>query len=132
MGRDDDNQGSRSVTSDIEPAPPRSATERALIVVVIALAVLILAGLAAVAWRVLQLGTGRAAKSDSVTLPGAGPAAAALPPTAGIALPAGAEVTAMALDGDRLAVHYKAGAEKGIAIIDIAGGRELGRIRLSP
>jgi hypothetical protein len=29
-------------------------------------------------------------------------------------------------------VHYKAGAEKGIAIIDIAGGRELGRIRLSP
>lgn len=118
------------MTSDIEPAPPRSATERALIAVVIALAVLIIAGLAAVAWRVLQLGSGRATQSGAVAVPDTGPAAAAMAQTSGLALPAGAEVTAMALDGNRLAVHYKAGAEKGIAIFDLAGGRELGRVRL--
>lgn len=121
------------MTSDIETAPPRSTTERLLIVVVIALAVLILAGLAAVAWRVLQLGSGRASQpAVAATTPSAAPAPAELPPGVEIALPAGAEVTAMALDGDRLAVHYRAGAEKGIAIIEIGSGRQLGRLRLVP
>ncbi|MEW5964184.1 MAG: hypothetical protein AB1749_11540 [Pseudomonadota bacterium] len=121
------------MTSDIETAPPRSTTERLLIVVVIALAVLILAGLAAVAWRVLQLGSGRASQpAAAATAPSAAPAPAKLPPGVEIALPAGAEVSAMALDGDRLAVHYRAGAEKGIAIIEIGSGRELGRLRLVP
>lgn len=117
--------------SGIDTTPPRSPTERFLLFLVIALAVLILAGLAAVAWRVLQLGSGRAALTSPPTVPSAAPAKP-LPESVALALPAGAEVTAMAIDGDRLAVHYKAAAEKGIVIMDLAGGRELRRIRLAP
>lgn len=118
--------------SGIDTTPPRSPTERILLILVIALAVLILAGLAAVAWRVLQLGSGRAAPAAPSVVPSAIPALKSLPETVALALPAGAEVIAMAIDGDRLAVHYKAAAEKGIVIVDLAGGRELRRIRLAP
>ena len=47
-------------------------------------------------------------------------------------VPAGAAVSAMSLDGDRLAVHLAGPAGPEIAIIDLASGKVVAHVRLKP
>ena len=47
-------------------------------------------------------------------------------------LPAGAQVRGLALQGDRLAIHYDTAAGSGIAVVDLATGRTLSRVQLVP
>ena len=47
-------------------------------------------------------------------------------------IPQGAEVTTLALDGDRLAVHLKSQAGTEIAVIDLRSGKVLARVKLKP
>lgn len=97
-------------------------------VIVVGLAILILVGLAAVAWRVVQLASGRATTPPAArsSVPHADAALAGIE----LELPVGAEVGALALEGNRLAVHYRSATENGIAIVDLTTGREVSRVRL--
>ena len=47
-------------------------------------------------------------------------------------VPAGAAVTAMSLDGNRLAVHLNGPAGPEIAVIDLASGKVVAHVRLRP
>ena len=47
-------------------------------------------------------------------------------------VPAGATVTAMSLDGNRLAVHLNGAAGPEIAVIDLATGKIVAHVRLKP
>jgi hypothetical protein len=47
-----------------------------------------------------------------------------------LAIPDGATVSSMALDGDRLALHLNTSAGPEIAVIDIATGKVISRMRL--
>jgi hypothetical protein len=49
-----------------------------------------------------------------------------------LAIPKDATVTSLALDGNRLALHLNSPAGGEIAVIDLAGGKVLARIRLKP
>jgi hypothetical protein len=49
-----------------------------------------------------------------------------------IAVPEGATVGAMTLDGDRLAVHVLAGGKSEIIVVDTRKGAVLSRIKLAP
>jgi hypothetical protein len=46
------------------------------------------------------------------------------------AIPKDAAVTSLALDGDRLALHFKSSAGQEVAIIDLKTGKVVSRIRL--
>ena len=63
-------------------------------------------------------------------------AAQVAPPPGGISIdlpvPAGSTVTAMSLDGNRLAVHLNEAAGPEIAIIDLASGRVIAHVKLKP
>jgi hypothetical protein len=47
-------------------------------------------------------------------------------------VPAGAAVTAMSLDGNRLALHLNSATGQEIAIIDLASGKVVARVKLKP
>jgi len=47
-----------------------------------------------------------------------------------LAIPSGATVTAMALDGDRLALHLKSSTGPEVLVIDVPTGKVISRIRL--
>lgn len=104
----------------VEAAPGPSAAEarlqRNLRIVVIALAVLIFAGLAAVIGRVIYLASGTPTQR-------AAPSPANPPEGTSVQLPAGAQVRSISLYGDRLAVHYEAAGAEGIAVLDLKTGQ---------
>ncbi len=50
--------------------------------------------------------------------------------TSGLALPPGATIAAMALDGDRLALHLQTSTGPEIAVIDVTTGTVLSRIKI--
>jgi hypothetical protein len=89
--------------------------QRNLKIVVIVLGLLMLAGLAAIAGRVIYLASGAATQP-------AGPVTAMRPAELKLGLPVGAQVRAISLSGDRLAVHYEAGGAEGIAVLDLQTG----------
>lgn len=91
--------------------------QRNLKIFVIALAVLIFAGLATIVGRVIYL----------ASAPGTQPAAPspAIRPEQSLLLPAGAQVRSISLSGNRLAVHYEAGGADGIAVLDLQTGRTI-------
>ena len=103
---------------------------------VIAMGLMIVAGLAAVTGRVIYLASGpqkQAASLSAAGLSGASSAAtvrSTLAPR--LALPAQAIVKHVSLSGDRLAVHFETPAGAGIAIVDVASGAVLSRIDLVP
>jgi len=122
-----------TIRSETQQANP--ATVRLLKIIVIGLAVLIFAGLGAVGWRIVHLASGRAIapKQVSSTLEQSSEMRLARPlADIALTLPDGAEVGALALEGDRLAVHYRSTSENGIAIVDLTSGREISRVRLGP
>jgi hypothetical protein len=66
-----------------------------------------------------------------------GSAAAQFAPVQGgfsmdLPVPAGSTVTAISLDGNRLAVHLNAAAGQEIAVIDLATGKVVAHVRLKP
>lgn len=110
---------SSSVPSDPTPAEAaaRQRKERLLIFVVAFLGLLIVAGITAVVLRIIYLSSTGGAQRAEVQ---AGHATQVAPGQ--LALPAGASVKSIALNGDRLAVHYEGPAGVGIAVFDLASG----------
>lgn len=93
-------------------------------VAVIVMGVLIVGGLITVIARIGYLVT-RSGPSVQVQ-------SEALAPDVRAALPAGAQIRQIALDGNRLAIHYDTPAGSGIAILDVGSGRSLSRIMIVP
>ena len=128
------------ITADVEPPGDRHATAalanpglmRALKFAVVAMALLLLAGLAAVAYRIIYLAKQSAAQPAHLAAPVSAPPTGAIAPEADLGLPEGAVVRSMSMSGNRLAVHYEAPAESGIAIVDLETGRALTRVRIRP
>ena len=109
------------------------ALVRALKIAVIGMGILILAGLAAVVWRIVHLSSSPkdVPPAPALSQPAAARGAAAvLTPEMILELPEGAAVRAVTLSANRLAVHYEAPGGAGIAIVDLETGRTLTRIRL--
>jgi hypothetical protein len=92
--------------------------------VVIALAVVLFAGLAAVVWRVIYLASPSATQPAAPTL--------AIRPEQSLQLPPGAQVRSISLSGSRIAVHYQAGADAGIAVFDLQTGRLVTDLAVEP
>jgi hypothetical protein len=105
---------------------------RTLKIAVIVMGVLLVGGfafvLAAIVYQASRLGDAAAPVGATVSQPMALPEGLA----AELPIPQGAEVTTLALDGDRLAVHLKSQAGAEIAVIDLRSGKVLARVRLKP
>ena len=103
---------------------------RVLKIAVIVMGVLLVAGfafvLAAIVYQASRLGD-KATPAVATVSP---PVAEAL--ASELAIPIGAEVTTLALDGDRLAVHLRSQAGAEIAVIDVRSGKVLARVKLKP
>jgi hypothetical protein len=91
--------------------------QRNLKFVVAGLAVLLFAGLLAVAGRVIYLASSKRAQPAAPTL--------AIRPEQYLTLPRGAQVRSISLSGNRLAVHYSVGETEGIAVLDLQSGRQI-------
>lgn len=99
----------------VQPTSAEARLQRNLKFIVVALALLIFAGLAAIVGRIIYLASGASTQPAAQSL--------AIPAERTLALPAGAEVRSVSLSGDRLAVHYQAGGVDGIAILDLQTGQ---------
>lgn len=98
---------------------------RALRIAVIVMGVVLVFGLVAVIGRIIYLIARPAAQVSASS-------GTALVSEAAATLPAGAHVRNIALQGDRLAIHYETAAGSGIAVVDLASGRTLSRVHLAP
>jgi hypothetical protein len=105
-----------------EPFTPRQL--RILKIAVVVMGIILLVGFAAVIGRIAYLVTKGGATQT--------PAAHALAKTARLPLPGGAAVRSVALDGNRLAVHYDTPVGAGIAILDLVTGEPLVHVDLAP
>jgi hypothetical protein len=99
--------------------------QRNLKILVVGMGVLILAGLGAIAFRILQLankpaGPGSLSSSRSVVGQSS---------EIGLELPKGAKVVSIAISGNRLAVHHESPTGTGITVIDISSGRRIADVR---
>jgi len=104
---------------------------RILKIVVIAMGVLLVGGfifvIGVIAYQASNLGQG---KSSAPAKPSAA-ASTVLPGSeTELAIPAGATVSSMALDGDRLALHVTSSAGQEIVVIDLTSGKVISQIRL--
>lgn len=106
---------------DAAIVPPDERNVRLLKRVVYILGVLIVIGTLAliggIVWKAGQLPARSSAQGFGESL---------------VAVPPGTEVSRMAFDGDRLAVHVTGGGKSEILLIDPRQGRLVGRIRLAP
>jgi hypothetical protein len=99
---------------------------RVLKIVVIVMGILLVVGfglvMAAIVYQASQLPDKDAPQAH----------AAAVSPEAQteLALPPGAKVTSLALDGDRLALHLESSAGPEVVVVDIGTGQVLSRIKL--
>ena len=118
---DEDTAPGASLLGNVNLSDPQV---RALRIAVIVMGVLLVMGLVAVIGRIIYL-MARPAGQISVS---AGPVA----PEISTALPAGAHVRSISVQGDRLAIHYETAAGSGISVVDLASGRTLSRVRLVP
>ncbi|MFM1815095.1 MAG: hypothetical protein RLZ98_1790 [Pseudomonadota bacterium] len=99
---------------------------RALKIVIVVMGVMIFAGLALVAARIIQLSSTPRTETASAT------GTVTMVDRARIAVPAGATIRNVALSGQRLVVHYDAPTSSGILIMDTATGKTLSRIDIVP
>ena len=121
----------RPGAEDAAPAPP-PRYERALLITVVVLAVLIVAGLGAVLARIIYLSSRSPAQPGATAEGAQGAGGAAIPFGAHLSLPEGAAVRSMSLSGNRLAVEYEAPGSGGIVILDLETGRTIARLRTEP
>jgi hypothetical protein len=98
---------------------------RALKIAVIVMGILLVGGFAFVlATIVYQASRGGQSRA---------PAAAVLEGgSAELAIPEDATISAMSLDGDRLALHLNSAAGAEIVVLDVASGRVISRVKLKP
>ena len=97
---------------------------RVMKIVVIVLGIALVLGFFTVIGRMIYL-TARTDASSNVSTPSGRPAT-----TAAFALPSGAEIRQMTLDGSRLALHVReaGGRAEWIALVDVASGKLLNRL----
>ncbi len=97
---------------------------RALRFAVIGMGMLIVLGLIALIGRIIYIvarpGPQIATQSSTIA------------PEVRASLPAGAHIRSVAIQGDRLAIHYDEPAGSGIAIVDLATGRVVSRVLIVP
>jgi len=120
-----------AVTSEPDNTPlpgtvftPRQV--RGLKIAVIVMGILLVGGfafvMAAIVYQASRLGDKKVQASPGQT---------SLPAeVSGLALPPGATIAAMALDGDRLALHLHTSTGQEIAVIDVTTGTVLSRIKI--
>jgi hypothetical protein len=130
LAKDRSMQGTQTVNAPpAGDAPGQTAAEarlqRNLKIVVVALGVLIFAGLATAVGRIIYLASAKPAQ------PVASAASVPLPSGAGLQLPAEAQVRSISLSGDRLAVHYEAQGAEGVAVIDLATGQPVASVGIT-
>lgn len=113
-------QGTEATGADAAPSAAEMRLQRNLKFVVVALGVLLFAGLATIIGRIIYLASG-GAKQPVV-------AESAIGDGLSMQLPVGAEVRSISLSGQRLAVHYAVGGTDGIAIIDLRTGKPLASV----
>ncbi len=110
-----------------EEALPYSRAQKALIAAVACVGLLIMVGVGVVIFTVVnRLGS----LSDTPKGTGEATAPLTMPATVRLALPAGAEVQDMALDGPHLAIRYRAGSETAILIYDLSTGKPVGTVAI--
>lgn len=109
------------------PAPDDMRLQRILKIVVVALAILLFAGLTLAVGRVIYLA---APSGTRLTQPAA--PTLAIRPEQSLELPAGAQVRTVSLSGNRLAVHYDVAGAAGIAVIDLQTGRTITNVAIEP
>src|SRR5512142_674774 len=116
---------------DNTPLPGTVFTPRqvkVLKIAVIMMGLLLVGGfafvLAAIVYQASRGGQSTPSAEAEARAGGRTPALSELP------IPKDATVTSLALDGDRLALHLSSPAGGEIAVIDLAGGKVLARIRL--
>ncbi len=108
---------------------------RVLKIAVIVMGLLLVGGfafvLAAIVYQASRGGQDEAVPAGTVS---AETVSAAVPDgvEAELAIGKDASVTALALDGDRLAIHLNSPSGPEIAVIDLATGKVIARIRLKP
>ena len=111
------------------PTPLTDGHVRLLKIAVVAMGLMIVAGIAAVIGRIIYLGSGGqkqatvSQSSSQVMRAGAG---------GRLGLPPQASIRHLSLSGDRLAVHYEGPTGAGIVVVDSASGAVLSRIELVP
>lgn len=108
-------------SADTGPLSPPQV--RALKIAIVVMGIMIVVGLLVIIGRMFYLASNRPPQATST---------AATASEARIALPAGSTIRGIALDGDRLAIHYESSSGAGIAVMDIAAGRVLGRYSVVP
>lgn len=86
---------------------------------------MIVVSLIAIVARVIYLASVKKPATKSAT------AITELAPAHTIALPVGATVKSLSLQGNRLLVHYETAAGHGAAILDLATGKSLSRVRIT-
>lgn len=109
----------------VESGPLTPGQVKALKAAIVIMAIMIVVGLFVIVGRMFYL-AGRPKPPDS-------PRAVATPMAASrVALPAGATVRHVALDGDRLAIHYDSPAGSGIKVVQLSTGTEVSHIAIVP
>ncbi len=101
---------------------PNARVQSILKLVVIALGVLLVAGLAAVIGRIIYLASAPSAQPVAAT--------SALSSSQTLQLPPGSQVRSISLSGNQIAVHYEMPEGSGIAILDLATGRKTAHISI--
>lgn len=126
---------------------PSHALVRSLKIAVVGMGLLIVVGLGAVIWRIVELASspkadtavpaisapaagGGGASEQALSRGGAPAADAAWLPEVELALPPDAAIRSVSLDGGHLAVHYEAPTGTGIAVLDLASGRPASHVRI--
>ncbi len=109
-----------------EPRSPQGAILsddqiRKLRIIVIAMSIALVAGVAMLVGRVIYL----ANRGNEQALP-----RGALVPEARLRLPTGAALRGTTLAGDRLAAHYSGPTGDGVIVLDLVTGRTLSHVRI--
>lgn len=120
--------------SDNTPLPGTVFTPRQvriLKIAVIAMGVLLVGGflfvIGVIAYQASNLGQGKSSTQDKPAVVSSNVLSGS---EAELAIPAGATVSSMALDGDRIALHVTSSAGQEIVVIDLTSGKVISQIRL--
>jgi hypothetical protein len=121
-----------AVTSEADnsPVPGTVFTPRqvkALKIAVIVMGVLLVGGFALVLGAIVYQASRLGQDAPAARIPAASDQGAAQ-----VTVPQGAKVTAMDLDGGRLALHLNGSNGPEVIVIDVGSGRVLARIKLKP
>ena len=120
--------------SDNTPLPGTVFTPRQvriLKIAVIAMGVLLVGGflfvIGVIAYQASNLGQGKSSTQDKPAVVSSNVLSGS---EAELAIPAGATVSSIALDGDRIALHVTSSVRQEIVVIDLTSGKVISQIRL--